>query len=61
MADGKITIDTEIQTKRAEAQILSLENRMSKLAAKISQMKAQREVLPSSQFSAVQQEIKKIF
>ena len=59
MADGKITIDTEIQTKRAEAQILSLENRMSKLAAKISQMKAQREVLPSSQFTAVQQEIKK--
>ena len=45
MADGKITIDTEIQTKRAEAQILSLENRMSKLATKISQMKAQREVL----------------
>lgn len=59
MADGKITIDTEIQTKRAEAQILALENRISKLSAKIGQMKTQREVLPSSQFTQVQQEIKK--
>lgn len=59
MADGKITIDAEIQTKRAEAQILSLESRMSKLAQKISSLRAQRDLLPSGGFSAVQGEIKK--
>lgn len=55
MADGKITIDAEVSTKRAEAQLLALENKMTKLADKIKNLRAQRDVLPTDAFAKATQ------
>lgn len=51
MSDGKITIDAEVSAKRAEAQLLALENKMTKLADKIKGLKAQRNILPTDEFA----------
>lgn len=58
MADGKITIDAEISAKRAEAQLLALEVKMTRLADRIKNLKAQRNILPTEEFSRVQKRIK---
>lgn len=57
MSDGKITIDAEVSAKRAEAQLLALENKMTKLADKIKNLKAQRDILPTEAFSKITQKI----
>ena len=47
--DGKIKIDTEISTKTAESQLLSLENRIRKIAEKMSKLTSElNSMSPSS-------------
>lgn len=58
MSDGKITIDAEIEAKRAESQLLSLEIKLTKLADKIKALRAQRDVLPTEAFAKATQRYK---
>lgn len=61
-ADGSILVDTNIETKKAKQQLLSLENRLSKFAKKASAItdemrKMESAKLPTDEFAAVQKQI----
>ncbi len=62
--DGEIKINTRIDANNASSQILTLENRMAKLASKIDGLKSKMEALgnsqiPTEEYAGLQKELDK--